>query len=102
VLPSRINTGTGIHYQGLTNGTRKLIMSLTSSRHAYRLSRKKLGFTAVSSPGGSPRSGRARVNFEMMWVGIASVTVEEVSRLSHTSPLPLGTASRAEEGTELR
>jgi hypothetical protein len=75
-----INTGTGIHYQGLTNSTGAYYVSnLPPGR--YRIEVEKLGFKAVIQSGVILHVQDAlEVNFEMM-LGSASesVTVEEVS-----------------------
>src|SRR3979411_774951 len=75
-----INTGTGIHYQGLTNETGTYYVSnLPPGR--YRIEVEKLGFKAVIQSGVILHVQDAlEVNFEMM-LGSASesVTVEGVS-----------------------
>ncbi len=97
-----INTGTGIHYQGLTNGTGTYYVSnLPPGR--YRIEVEKLGFKAVIQSGVFLHVQDAlEVNFEMM-LGSASesVTVEEVSPPLDTESSSVGTVVEQRKANEL-
>src|ERR1700689_4605315 len=97
-----INTGTGIHYQGLTNGTGEYYVSnLPPGR--YRIEVEKLGFKAVIQSGVMLHVQDAvEVNFEMM-LGSAS---ESVTVAGESSPLDgesssLGTIVEQRKANEL-
>jgi Carboxypeptidase regulatory-like domain len=97
-----INTGTGIHYQGLTNGTGTYYVSnLPPGR--YRIEVEKLGFKAVIQSGVILHVQDAlEVNFEMM-LGSASesVTVEGVSPPLDTESSSVGTVVEQRKANEL-
>src|SRR4030088_586664 len=97
-----INTGTGIHYQGLTNETGTYYVSdLPPGR--YRIEVEKLGFKAVIQSGVILHVQDAlEVNFEMM-LGSASesVTVEGVSPPLDTESSTVGTIVEQRKANEL-
>src|ERR1700716_2652421 len=97
-----INTGTGIHYQGLTNETGTYYVSdLPPGR--YRIEVEKLGFKAVIQSGVILHVQDAlEVNFEMM-LGSASesVTVEGVSPPLDTESSTVGTVVEQRKANEL-
>jgi Carboxypeptidase regulatory-like domain/TonB dependent receptor-like, beta-barrel len=97
-----INTGTGIHYQGLTNDTGTYYVSnLPPGR--YRIEVEKLGFKAVIQSGVFLHVQDAlEVNFEMM-LGSASesVTVEEASPPLDTESSSVGTVVEQRKANEL-
>src|SRR3982074_2765428 len=97
-----INTGTGIHYQGLTNETGTYYVSdLPPGR--YRIEVEKLGFKAVIQSGVILHGQEAlEVNFEMM-LGSASesVTVEGVSPPLDTESSTVGTIVEQRKANEL-
>src|SRR6202521_5225841 len=97
-----INTGTGIHYQGLTNETGTYYVSnLPPGR--YRIEVEKLGFKAVIQSGVILHVQDAlEVNFEMM-LGSASesVTVAGVSPPLDTESSTVGTIVEQRKANEL-
>src|ERR1700675_528240 len=97
-----INTGTGIHYQGLTNETGTYYISdLPPGR--YRIEVEKLGFKAVIQSGVDLHVQDAlEVNFEMM-VGSASesVTVEGEELPIDTESSTVGTVVEERKANEL-
>src|SRR6266852_5092738 len=97
-----INTGTGIHYQGLTNETGTYYVSnLPPGR--YRIEVEKLGFKAVIQSGVILHVQDAlEVNFEMM-LGSAteSVTVEGVSPPLDMESSTVGTVVEQRKANEL-
>src|SRR3982075_865892 len=97
-----INTGTGVHYQGLTNETGTYYVSnLPPGR--YRLEVEKLGFKAVIQSGVILHVQDAlEVNFEMM-LGSASesVTVEGVSPPLDMESSTVGTVVEQRKANEL-
>jgi hypothetical protein len=97
-----INTGTGIHYEGLTNGTGTYYVSnLPPGR--YRIEVEKLGFKAVIQSGVILHVQDAlEVNFEMM-LGSASesVTVEGVSPPLDMESSTVGTVVEQRKANEL-
>src|ERR1700736_4828212 len=97
-----INTGTGIHYQGLTNETGTYFVSnLPPGR--YRIEVEKLGFKAVIQSGVILHVQDAlEVNFEMM-LGSASesVTVAGVSPPLDTESSTVGTIVEQRKANEL-
>src|SRR3981189_751821 len=97
-----INTGTGIHYQGLTNeiGT-YYVSNLPPGR--YRIEVEKLGFKAVIQSGVVLHVQDAlQVNFEMM-LGSASesVTVEGEASPIDTESSTVGTVVEQRKANEL-
>src|SRR5260221_11702924 len=99
---SVINSGTGIHYQGLTNETGTYYVSdLPPGR--YRIEVEKLGFKAVIQSGVILNVQDAlEVNFEMM-LGSASesVTVEGVSPPLDMESSTVGTVVEQRKANEL-
>ena len=97
-----INTGTGIHYQGLTNETGEYYVSnLPPGR--YRIEVEKLGFKAVIQSGVMLHVQDAvEVNFEMM-LGSASesVTVAGESSPLDTESSTVGTVVEQRKANEL-
>ena len=97
-----INTGTGIHYQGLTNETGEYyVTNLPPGR--YRIEVEKLGFKAVIQSGLTLHVQDAlEVNFEMM-LGSASesVTVEGESPPIDTESSTVGTVVEQRKANEL-
>jgi Carboxypeptidase regulatory-like domain len=97
-----INSGTGIHYQGLTNETGTYYISdLPPGR--YRIEVEKLGFKAVIQSGVILHVQDAlEVNFEMM-VGSASesVTVEGEASPIDTESSTVGTVVEQRKANEL-
>src|SRR5712664_3136551 len=97
-----INTGTGIHYQGLTNETGTYYISdLPPGR--YRIEVEKLGFKAVIQSGVVLHVQDAlEVNFEMM-VGSSSesVTVEGEASPVDTESSVVGTVVEQRKANEL-
>jgi len=97
-----INTGTGIHYQGLTNETGEYYVSnLPPGR--YRIEIEKLGFKAVIQSGVMLHVQDAvEVNFEMM-LGSASesVTVAGESSPLDTESSTVGTVVEQRKANEL-
>src|SRR3984893_16294766 len=97
-----INTGTGIHYQGLTNETGAYYVSnLPPGR--YRIEVEKLGFKAVIQSGVILHVQDAlEVNFEMM-LGSASesVTVAGVPPPLDTESSTVGTIVEQRKANEL-
>jgi Carboxypeptidase regulatory-like domain/TonB dependent receptor len=97
-----INTGTGIHYQGLTNETGTYYVSnLPPGR--YRIEAEKLGFKAVIQSGVMLHVQDAlEVNFEMM-LGSASesVTVEGVVPPLDVESSTVGTVVEQRKANEL-
>ena len=97
-----INTGTGIHYQGLTNETGTYYVSnLPPGR--YRIEVEKLGFKAVIQSGVILHVQDAlQVNFEMM-LGSASesVTVAGVPPPLDTESSTVGTIVEQRKANEL-
>src|ERR1700704_6873335 len=97
-----INTGTGIHYQGLTNETGTYYVSnLPPGR--YRIEVEKLGFKAVIQSGIVLHVQDAlEVNFEMM-LGSASesVTVEGEASPIDTESSTVGTVVEQRKANEL-
>ena len=97
-----INSGTGIHYQGLTNETGTYYISnLPPGR--YRIEVEKLGFKAVIQSGVDLHVQDAlEVNFEMM-VGSASesVTVEGEELPIDTESSTVGTVVEERKANEL-
>ena len=97
-----INTGTGIHYQGLTNETGTYYVSnLPPGR--YRIEVEKLGFKAVIQSGVILHVQDAlEVNFEMM-LGSASesVTVEGASPPLDMESSTVGTVVEQRKANEL-
>src|SRR5580700_9731083 len=106
VIPSAtvtvINTGTGIHYQGLTNETGEYyVTDLRPGR--YRMEVEKLGFKAVIESGVVLHVQDAlEVNFEMM-LGSASesVTVEGQASPIDTESSTVGTVVEQRKANEL-
>jgi len=101
-LVTVINTGTGIHYQGITNGTGTYYVSnLPPGR--YRIEVEKIGFKAVIQSGVILHVQDAlEVNFEMI-LGSASesVTVEGVSPLLDMESSTVGTVVEQRKANEL-
>src|SRR3979490_1834953 len=101
-LVTVINTGTGIHYQGLTNETGTYYVSdLPPGR--YRIEVEKLGFKAVIQSGVILHVQDAlEVNFEMM-LGSASesVTVAGVSPPLDLESSTVGTVVEQRKANEL-
>jgi hypothetical protein len=99
---SVINSGTGIHYQGLTNETGTYYVSnLPPGR--YRIEVEKLGFKAVIQSGVVLHVQDAlQVNFEMM-LGSASesVTVEGEALPIDTESSSVGTVVEQRKANEL-
>jgi len=99
---SVINSGTGIHYQGLTNETGTYYVSdLPPGR--YRIEVEKLGFKAVIQSGVVLHVQDAlEVNFEMM-LGSASesVTVEGEALPIDTESSTVGTVVEQRKANEL-
>src|ERR1700731_4471161 len=97
-----INTGTGIHYQGITNETGEYyVTDLPPGR--YRIEVEKLGFKAVIQSGVILHVQDAlEVNFEMM-LGSASesVTVAGVSPPLDTESSTVGTVVEQRKANEL-
>jgi len=97
-----INSGTRIHYQGLTNGTGTYyVSSLPPGR--YRIEVEKLGFKAVIQSGVVLHVQDAlQVNFEMM-LGSASesVTVEGEASPIDTESSTVGTVVEQRKANEL-
>src|ERR1700694_2220478 len=97
-----INTGTGLHYRGLTNETGEYYVSnLPPGR--YRIEVEKLGFKAVIQSGVILHVQDAvEVNFEMM-LGSASesVTVAGESSPLDTESSTLGTVVEQRKANEL-
>jgi hypothetical protein len=97
-----INTGTGLHYQGMTNETGTYyVTDLPPGR--YRIEVEKLGFKAVIQSGVILHVQDAlEVNFEMM-LGSASesVTVEGVSPPLDTESSTVGTVVEQRKANEL-
>src|ERR1700730_8773651 len=97
-----INTGTGIHYQGLTNETGAYYISdLPPGR--YRIEVEKLGFKAVIQSGVILHVQDAvEVNFEMI-LGSASesVTVEGSTPPLDTESSTIGTVVEQRKANEL-
>src|ERR1700732_2664728 len=97
-----INTGTGIHYQGLTNETGTYYVSnLPPGR--YRIEVEKLGFKAVIQSGVILHVQDAlEVNFEMM-LGSASesVTVAGAASPIDTESSTVGTVGEQRKANEL-
>src|SRR6202790_1939266 len=97
-----INSGTGIHYQGLTNETGTYYISnLPPGR--YRIEVEKLGFKAVIQSGVVLHVQDAlQVNFEMM-LGSASesVTVEGEALAIDTESSTVGTVVEQRKANEL-
>src|SRR6202051_2245503 len=97
-----INSGTGIHYQGLTNETGTYYISnLPPGR--YRIEVEKLGFKAVIQSGVVLHVQDAlQVNFEMM-VGSTSesVTVEGEASPIDTESSTVGTVVEQRKANEL-
>ncbi len=97
-----INTGTGIHYQGLTNETGTYYVSdLPPGR--YRIEVEKIGFKAVIQSGVILHVQDAlEVNFEMM-LGSASesVTVEGISPPLDMESSTVGTVVEQRKANEL-
>src|SRR5882672_2467493 len=97
-----INSGTGIHYRGLTNETGTYYISdLPPGR--YRIEVEKLGFKAVIQSGVVLHVQDAlEVNFEMM-VGSASesVTVEGEASPVDTESSVVGTVVEQRKANEL-
>src|SRR6266851_8373595 len=97
-----INSGTGIHYQGLTNETGTYYVSnLPPGR--YRIEVEKLGFKAVIQSGVVLHVQDAlEVNFEMM-LGSASesVTVEGEASPVDTESSTVGTVVEQRKANEL-
>jgi hypothetical protein len=97
-----INTGTGIHYQGLTNGTGEYYVSnLPPGR--YRIEVEKLGFKAVIQSGVILHVQDAvEINFEMMLGSTSeSVTVAGVSSPLDTESSTVGTVVEQRKANEL-
>ena len=97
-----INTGTGIHYGGETNGTGEYyVPDLPPGR--YRIEVEKLGFKAVIQSGITLHVQDAlEVNFEMT-LGSASesVTVAGESQLFDTESFTVGTVVEERKANEL-
>ncbi len=97
-----INSGTRIHYQGLTNGTGTYYIS-DLPPGLYRMEVEKLGFKTVIQSGVVLHVQDAlEVNFEMM-VGSASesVTVEGEAALVDTESSTVGTVVEQRKANEL-
>src|SRR5580704_8843368 len=97
-----INTGTGIHYQGLTNETGAYYVSnLPPGR--YRIEVEKLGFKAVIESGVLLHVQDAvEVNFEMMLGSTSeSVTVAGESSPLDTESSTVGTVVEQRKANEL-
>lgn len=97
-----INTGTGIHYEGLTNETGEYyVTDLPPGR--YRIEVEKLGFKAVIQSGVILHVQDAlEVNFEMSLGSTSeSVTVADVSSPIDTESSTVGTVVEQRKANEL-